>query len=301
MPKSAIERQSAESETRPYNPRMMFDQITIVGVGLIGGSVGLAAKARGLATRVVGVGRDRAKLARAAELGAVDSFTTEMAEGVAAAGLVVVCTPVDRIGADILRAAPHCRPGTIFTDGGSTKGNIIREVGGKLPRDIGYVPAHPLAGSEKNGVEYARADLFENRLTILTPISGTDAAAVDRVESFWKRLGSRVVRMAPDRHDRVLAGTSHLPHTVASAVAAITDPEWLAYSAGGWRDTTRIGGGDPTLWTAIFQANRDEVLTALGKLTGRLDEFRRLLESGDTDGLLRWLSEGKQVRDALGT
>jgi prephenate dehydrogenase len=280
---------------------MMFDQITIVGVGLIGGSVGLAAKARGLAARVVGVGRDRGKLARAAELGAVDSFTTEMKDGVAAAGLVVVCTPVDRIGADILRAAPHCRPGTIFTDGGSTKGNIVAEVEGKLPPGVAYVPAHPLAGSEKNGVEHAQADLFENRLTILTPTSATDAAAADRVESFWVQLGSRVVRMAPDRHDRVLAGTSHLPHAIASAVAANTDPEWVAYSAGGWRDTTRIAGGDPALWTAIFQANRAEVLAALGRLTGRLDEFRRMLESNDRDGVFRWLSEGKQVRDALGT
>ncbi len=279
----------------------MFDQITIVGVGLIGGSVGLAAKSRGLAGRVVGVGRDRAKLAKAAELGAVDDVTTDIEEGVAEADLIIVCTPVDRIASDILAAAPHCRPGTVFTDGGSTKGNIIADVEGKLPPGVAYVPAHPLAGSEKNGVEHARADLFENRLTILTPIPTTVPAAYFQVEEFWKRLGSRVVHEPPSRHDRILAATSHLPHVAASAVAAITDPKWLQFSAGGWRDTTRIAGGDPALWTAILLENRIDVLMAVYKLAERLDEFRRLLESNDRDGLFRWLSEGKQVRDALGT
>ena len=276
---------------------MLFDQITIVGVGLIGGSVGLAAKARGVARRVVGFGRR--PLTEALRRGAIDDFTSDLADAMRGAQLVVVCTPVDHIADVILRAATHCKPGTVFTDGGSTKAAIVSAVEGKLPPGIEYVPAHPIAGSEKNGVENARADLFENRLTILTPLEGCDA--VERVSAFWQALGSRVIAMSPDDHDRALASTSHLPHAVASAVAGITPVEWLPFAAGGFRDVTRIAGGDPHLWTAIFQANRDAVIAALEQFTSRLDEFRRLLESGDGAGLGQWLAEAKQVRDALGT
>jgi len=280
---------------------MLFDQITIVGVGLIGGSVGLAAKARGVAGRLVGVGRDRAKLETALRLGAIDTCETDLARGVADAGLVVVCTPVDRIGETILAAAPFCHPGTIFTDGGSTKGNILADLGGRLPASVAFVPAHPLAGSEKAGAEHARADLFVNRLTILTPVLGTEPAALERVEAFWRALGSRVARMTPGDHDRALATTSHLPHAVAAALAATTPVEWLPLTAGGFRDTTRIAGGDPAMWAAIFEANRAAVLAALAQFTDRVDLFRRLVEAGDGAGLLAWLAEAKRVRDALGS
>jgi prephenate dehydrogenase len=280
---------------------MPFDQITIVGVGLIGGSVGLAAKARGVAKRVVGVGRDGKNLAKAAELGAIDAHTTDLAEAVRGANLVVVCTPVDRIAETILRAAPHCRPGAIFTDGGSTKGNIVAELAGRVPPHVAYVPAHPLAGSEKTGAANGRADLFVNRVTILTPTADTDPAALDAVEGFWRALGSRVVRMTPDEHDRALATTSHLPHAVAAGLAGVTPADWLTLTAGGFRDTTRIAGGDPALWAAIFRANRDAVLAAVDQFSGRLAEFRTMLEAGDGAGLVRWLAEAKQVRDALGS
>jgi prephenate dehydrogenase len=278
---------------------MLFGQITVVGVGLIGGSVGLAAKARGVARRVIGVGRDPGKLEQAARLGAVDEVTTDLAEGVTRAGLVVVCTPVDRIAGDVRAAGSYARPGTLITDGGSTKGNIAAAVG-EPPPGVHFVPAHPLAGGEKGGVEHARADLFEGRVTILTPTDRTDPAAVERVEAFWRALGSRVVRMPHDDHDRALATTSHLPHAVAAGVAGVTPPEWLPLSAGGFRDVTRIAGGSPELWVPIFQANRDEVLAALDRFTDRLAEFRRLLEAGDGAGLARWLADAKQVRDALG-
>ena len=281
---------------------MLFEQITVVGVGLIGGSVGLAAKARGVARRVVGVGRDAATLSRAVELGAIDAFTTDLAEGVRDADLVVVCTPVDTIADVILKAAPHVRAGAIFTDGGSTKGSIVAAVADRLPRGVEYVPAHPLAGAEKNGVEHARADLYENRVTIvIEQESGADWDAFTRVGRFWASLGSRVISMNAEDHDRVLASTSHLPHAVAAGVAAVTNPDWLPLTAGGFRDVTRIAAGDPKLWAAIFQANREPVLAALTAFSARMDEFRRLLEAGDGAGLVRWLTEGKQVRDALGS
>ena len=280
---------------------MLFDQITILGVGLIGGSVGLAAKARGVATRVVGFGRSVKNLERARELGCIDQFATTLADAVKAADLVVVCTPVDRIASAILDSAPHCRPGTLFTDGGSTKGNILAELGDRLPDHVAFVPAHPLAGSEKTGPEYAKARLFHDRVTILTPNPGTDARAVARVEAFWKALGSRLVTMSPADHDRALATTSHLPHAVAAGVAGVTPPDWLTLTAGGFRDTTRIAGGDPALWAAIFLANREAVLHAVDGFASRLSEFRKFLDTGDRDGLIHWLSEAKQVRDALGS
>ncbi|MDB5308303.1 MAG: prephenate dehydrogenase/arogenate dehydrogenase family protein [Gemmataceae bacterium] len=280
---------------------MLFDQITIVGVGLIGSSIGLAAKARGVAGHVVGVGRDRAKLDRAVQLGAIDSFGTDLARGVVGSGLVVVCTPVDRIGGTILEGAKECRRGCLFTDGGSTKANIVAAVAGRLPPGVEFVPAHPLAGSEKTGAEHGRADLFVNRVTVLTPTARTDPDAVARVAAFWRGLGSQLVTMSPEDHDRALATTSHLPHAVAAAAAVVTPAEWLPLTAGGFRDTTRVAGGDPDLWAAIFLENRGAVLAAVAGFSARLDDFRRLLETGDGAGLVRWLAEAKQVRDALGT
>jgi prephenate dehydrogenase len=281
---------------------MQFEQVTIIGVGLIGGSVGLAAKTRGVARRVVGVDRSPEVLKKAEAVGAIDAGTAELAEGVREADLVVACTPVDTIAGVILAAAPHARAGTLFTDAGSTKQQIVMDLARRLPQHVAYVPAHPLAGSEKAGPEHGRADLFVNRTTVL--IVGRFAAEWDRtaaVGRFWEALGSRVTLMNADEHDRVLAFTSHLPHAVASAVAGATQKEWLNLTAGGFRDVTRVAAGDPGLWTAIFQANKEGVLAALAAFGDRLSEFRRLLESGDRAGLERWLTEGKQVRDALGT
>jgi prephenate dehydrogenase len=279
---------------------MRFEQITIVGVGLIGGSVGLAAKARGTAGRVVGVGRDRRKLDAAVAQGALDAGTTSLAEGVAGSDLIVVCTPVDRISRTIAEAAPHAGGATIFTDAGSTKRNLFQAAHWAMKDGQAFVPAHPLAGSEKTGCEHGRADLFEGRVCILTPEPG-DEDAVERVAGFWRGLGCRVVRMTAADHDEALATTSHLPHAVAAGMAGVTPVEWLPLTAGGWRDTTRIAGGDPGMWVPILLANRDAVLAAAHRFTSRLDEFRRLLEAGDGAGLGRWLAEAKQVRDALGS
>ncbi len=281
---------------------MHLEQLTIVGVGLIGGSVGLAAKTAGLATRVVGVGRDERTLERAVTLGAIDRGTKDLSEAVADADLVVVCTPVDRIAADILTAARSAPPRAIITDAGSTKGNILRELAGQLPpRGAMFIGSHPLAGSEKRGAAHGRADLFRDRLVVVTPTAETDLEALSVVELFWQRLGARVVRMDPFEHDKALAVTSHLPHAAASGLAGVTPLEWLNLSAGGFRDTTRVAAGDPDLWAAIFEANRDEVLAATDAYLRRMAQFRAALEGRDSAALVAWLTEAKQVRDALGS
>ncbi len=281
---------------------MHVETLTIVGVGLIGGSVGLAAKARGVARRVIGVGRDERTLARAASAGAIDSFTKNLADGASAADLVVVCTPVDRVAADVLTAAAAAPPRSVVTDAGSTKGNIVRALNGKMPAKAApFVGSHPLAGSEKKGAAHARADLFADRLVVVTPTAETDLEAAAVVDLFWQSLGARVVRMDPFEHDEAVAVTSHLPHAAASGLAAITPVGWLALTAGGFRDATRIAAADPELWAAIFEANREAVLAAADRFAGRMAEFRRALEAGDRAGLIRWLADGKKVRDALGS
>lgn len=280
---------------------MQIDQLTIVGVGLIGGSIGLAAKARGLAKRVVGVGRDDRTLARAAAGGAIDSFTTAIPDGVATADFVVVCTPVDRVAADVLAAVRGAPPRAVVTDAGSTKGNVVRELAGALPAGgAHFVGSHPLAGSEKKGAAFAKADLFADRVVVVTPTADTDPEAASVVDLFWLSLGARVVRMDPFEHDTALAFTSHLPHAAASGLAGATPPGWLTLTAGGFRDTTRIAAGDPDLWAAIFAANRDAVLAAVDAFTGRMAEFREALAAGDREKLAKWLGDGKRVRDALG-
>lgn len=274
---------------------MLFDTLAIVGVGLLGGSVGRAAKARGIARRVIGVGRSAEFLALAVELGTIDEYTTELAEAFAAADLVVIATPVDAISAVIRAGAPNAKPGAIITDVGSTKDSICSSA----PAGIQFVGSHPLAGSEKVGVEHARADLFEGRMVVVVPRNAREEA-VETVETFWRRLGARTTRMTAAEHDRAVAMTSHAPHAIASALAKTLPPEWLPLVASGFKDTTRVAAGDPALWKAIFFDNKDHVLAALGRFRRSLDGFESALGGDDAAGLLRWLDEGKQVRDALG-
>lgn len=184
---------------------MLFDSLTVVGVGLIGGSVGLAAKARAATRRVVGVGRHSASLARARELGAIDEFTTDLAAGVRSADVVVFCSPVDQIARQARQAAAAARPGVLFTDAGSTKGTIVRELDATLPPTVRFVGGHPLAGSEKQGAENASADLFDGRVCVLTPTATTDSAAVERATLFWQTLGCNVRRLTPEEHDLALS------------------------------------------------------------------------------------------------
>jgi prephenate dehydrogenase len=279
---------------------MKLHTLTIIGVGLLGGSIGLAARRRGVAERVLGTGRNQAGLDRARELGVIDAGTLDMTAAVRQAEIAVFCTPVDRIPEQILEAAAVCKPGTLLTDVGSTKGVIVKRLDGRLPPGVAFVGSHPLAGSEKRGPEFADADLFQDRLTVVTPTPRTDPKAVETITAFWQALGSRVRIMTPKAHDDAVAMTSHLPHLVASALASILPEELHDLTATGFRDTTRVASGDPSLWTAIFCQNRVAVLHALNQLKNYIGRFRRALEADDPQAIDALLTQAKKVRDALG-
>jgi len=278
-----------------------YDTVAIVGVGLIGGSIGLALRKRDLAKRVVGIGRRTVSLSKAESRGAVTESTTDLVKGVAQAELIVVCTPVSQIASDIERVAEACPEQAIVTDAGSTKSDIVAAVDNKLPRGVRFVGSHPLAGSEKNGPDNATADLFEDRVVVVTPTRKSDPDDVARISEFWSALGAKVLQTSPADHDRALAGTSHLPHLVAAALAAATpEPDW-ALCATGWRDTTRIAAGDPELWRQILLSNQANTLKSLTRFEKTLKSLRAALERNDGPRLERLLADAKRTRDALGS
>lgn len=281
-----------------------WDTVAVIGVGLIGGSIGLASRQRGLVRRVIGIGRHAERLERAAELGAVTEWTTQMEHGVAQADLVVVCTPVELIVEQVCRVAEACPAGAIITDVGSTKLQIVSELDRRLRdaarRKVGFVGSHPMAGSERSGVEYSQADLFENRVTVVTPSKNTCTRKRQAIEQFWRSLGSRVLRRSPADHDRAVAAVSHLPHLVASALAAATPANGRPLVGGGWRDTTRVAAGDVELWRQILWENRDHVLNSLHRFEKVLASFHDALLRDDPARLVELLTAGKQNRDAVG-
>jgi prephenate dehydrogenase len=279
---------------------MKITTLTIVGVGLIGGSIGLAAKRRGVATRVVGAGRQQASLDHARALGIIDEGFLDTTAAVREAELAVFCSPVDRIADQVLATAPGCSGGTLLTDTGSTKSAIVKAVERQLAPGVRFVGSHPLAGSEKRGPEHAHADLFDGRLTVVTQTTRTDPEALEKTAAFWRALGSRVRVMDPQEHDRALALTSHLPHLLAAALAGILPAPLHDLTAAGFRDTTRVAAGDPAIWTGIFVQNHAAVLDALQQLECQLGRFRAALQTGDAAALDALLAQAKKVRDALG-
>ncbi len=252
-----------------------------------------------MAERLVGVDRSEALLQRLRQKGVVDEVSDDLAAGVRDADMVVFCTPVDCIADQVLAAAEVCRPGTLLTDVGSTKGAIVRQLAERLPPHVAFVGSHPLAGSEKSGHEHARAELFKDRVVVVTPTERTAPEAVLRITAFWESLGARVRRLGPEEHDRAMALTSHLPHLLAAALAGILPPALVELTATGFRDTTRLAGGDPQLWQAIFLANREPLLAALDRLGGQLEAFRAALLQGDGPAIQRLLEEGKATRERL--
>jgi len=278
-----------------------LSSVAIVGTGLIGGSIGLGLRKFRLAEKIIGVGRRQASLRVARRVGAVTNTTVELPKGVAEAELVVVCTPVAGIVEHVREVARHCPQGTLITDVGSTKETIVAALDEGLPRDCRFLGGHPLAGSEKSGAGHARAELFEGRLAILTPTRNTRAEDFDLLERFWEGLGSVVVQMSAEEHDRAVAMTSHLPHVVAAALAAAVPENLFRLSGTGILDSTRLAAGDPVLWGQILALNRQHVLSALEKYGAELAALHAAIRDEDQAALERLLTIAKKNRDALGS
>lgn len=289
---------SAPASTPPA--RSAWETVAIVGVGLIGGSIGRGLLERGLARRVVGIGRNAAKLKNAKKLGAITDHSLDLAEGVAAADVVVLCTPVEMIAAQAGAAVEHAPAHALVTDAGSTKQKIVAAVEKQLRGRGHFVGSHPMAGSEKTGAAESRADLFDGKVVVVTPTKRTPPADAESIGEFWASLGARVLMMTPDAHDRAVAATSHLPHLLASVLAAVTRQEDAPLVASGWLDTTRVAAGDAELWRQILQSNDKHLLAALVRFEKQLTAARRALEQGDGARLTKLLVQGKAIRDALG-
>ena len=277
----------------------MFKQVTIVGLGLIGGSLGMAIRRRRLARRVVGLSRTEATLRAARRRGAIDIGTTDEADAVREADLVVLAVPVDRIVPQAKRLSRLMRPGSILTDVGSTKGSIVNALTGRLPRGVAFVGAHPLAGSEQRGIMAARMEVFQGSTCVVTKTAASDPRAVARMRTFWTRLADRVVVMTPERHDRLIAQVSHLPHVLAFCLVDATSSDALAVAPRSFLEATRVAKSDPELWDAILRDNRAAILEALGAFERRCRRMRRALDSGPSRRLVRFLHHAQAIRQAL--
>ena len=279
----------------------MIRRLSLVGLGLLGGSVAKAARADGLADEIVAVGRDRARLEPALREGVVDRISTRLEDGVADSDFCVLATPVATLTA-LLPTVWHALPAdAVLTDVGSTKGFIVDAAESLArARPLAFVGSHPMAGSEQSGYGVSRPDLFHGATVILTPTERTDSHAIKRVGAFWEGLGGRLVTLDPVTHDRATAAISHLPHLVADAlVDAVVrmDPRFLEIAGRGFKDTTRIAAADPQMWREIFQENRAALAEALAAFRGALDELERLLDAGDAAAVERALDRIRRTRE----
>lgn len=280
------------------NPSGAPDRVAILGVGLLGGSFGLAIRRRYPESRVIGFSRTRSSRDAALLRGAVDEATDDARSACRDADLVVVATPVNRIAELGIVAAEESRPDALVTDLGSTKADIVKAVEADRLARGKFVGAHPIAGGEKTGAEHAREDLFRGRPVVLTPTANTDPERLARSVEMWRGLGGQVVVMSPEDHDRNLASTSHVPHLVASTLAGLLPEAARELVGNGWIDTTRIASGDPEMWTSICLANRYAIADVLDQATCSLRLFREAVLAGDRDELFRLLEAAKRKRDA---
>ncbi len=283
-----------------------FRKLALIGFGLIGGSIARAAREQGLAGEIVTSARSAKTRARVTELGIVDRVVETNVEAARDADLVILCIPVGVCGAVAEEIGPHLKPGAIISDVGSVKGAVVRDMAPYLTAGVHFVPAHPVAGTENSGPDAGFAELFINRWCILTPPEGTDPDAVEKLRAFWAALGAKVEIMTPDHHDLVLAITSHLPHLIAYTIVGtadelegVTQSEVLKFSAGGFRDFTRIAASDPIMWRDVFLTNKDAVLEMLGTFNEDLSKLTRAIRRGDGEALFEHFSRTRAIRRSI--
>jgi cyclohexadieny/prephenate dehydrogenase len=286
----------------------LFNRLALIGVGLIGSSIARAARARGIVGTIVATARSEATRNRVIELGIADQVVATSAEAAKGSDLVIVCVPVGACGSVAAEIGPHLMQGAIVSDVGSVKAAVIKDMAPHLPSHVHFVPAHPVAGTEHSGPDAGFAELFVNRWCILTPADKTDAKPVQRLADFWRALGANVEVMTAQHHDLVLAITSHLPHLIAYTIvgtadelAAVTRSEVLKFSAGGFRDFTRIAASDPTMWRDVFLANKDAVLEMLGRFNEDLSTLTRAIRHGDGDTLFNLFNRTRAIRRGIVT
>ena len=284
----------------------VFPRLTVVGFGLIGGSIARAAKAYGLAAHVTAADASPAVRDRVRDLGVVDAVADTLAEAVREADAVVLSVPVGESGPVVAAMAPHVKPGAVISDVGSVKNAVIAAVTPHLPADASFVPAHPVAGTEFSGPDAGFAELFQNRWCILTPYERSTEAGVAAMRRLWEGFGARVEAMEPHHHDLVLAITSHVPHLIAYNIVGtaahleeVTQSEVMKFSAGGFRDFTRIASSDPTMWRDVFLNNKEAVLEMLGRFTEDLSALQRMVRYGDGDGLFELFTRTRAIRTGI--
>src|SRR5712672_2520747 len=286
--------------------RPLFDRLALIGVGLIGSSIARAARECGAVRSIVATARSAATRKRVVELGIADQVVGTNAEAVAGADLVIVCIPVGACGEVAKEIGPHLAQGATVSDVGSVKASVLHEMAPHLPAGIHFVPAHPVAGTEYSGPDSGFATLFVNRWCILTPPPDADQRPLERRKSFWQALGANLETITAEHHDLVLAVTSHLPHLIAYTIvgtadelAQVTRSEVLQFSAGGFRDFTRIAASDPTMWRDVFLANKEAVLEMLGRFNEDIAILTRAIRRGDGDALFNQFSRTRAIRRAI--
>ncbi len=283
-----------------------FDRIAIIGMGLIGSSIARTVREKKLAAHITAIDASAEVTKRVKELGFADAAVTNAAKGVVDADLVILCIPVGVNGKVAKAMAKGLKAGAIVSDVGSVKAAVIKAVQPHMPEGVHFVPAHPVAGTEHSGPDAGFASLFDGKWCILTPPEGTDPAAVEKVEAFWKAIGSKVEIMTPEHHDLVLAVTSHIPHLIAYNIVgtaddleAVTKGEVIKFSAGGFRDFTRIAASDPTMWRDVFLHNREAVLEVLGRFQEDLFSLQRAIRWGEGDKLFDLFTRTRAIRRGI--
>lgn len=284
----------------------LFDRLALIGIGLIGSSIALAARERGLVREIAISTRSPETLARAEELGLGDSYYPDAAQAVEGADLVILCVPVGANEAVAKWIAPALKPGAILTDVGSTKKSVVDAVAPHIPENVHFIPGHPIAGTEKSGPDAGFSTLFESRWCILTPPANTDPEALAKLTKFWEGCGSDVDVMDPEHHDLVLAIVSHLPHLIAYNIVGtaddletVTKSEVIKYSASGFRDFTRLAASDPTMWRDVCLNNKDAILEMLARFSEDLAALQRAIRWGDGDALFKLFTHTRGIRRSI--
>ncbi|MGG5819149.1 prephenate/arogenate dehydrogenase family protein [Falsiroseomonas sp. HW251] len=297
----------ASDAPRAAGATPLFDRLCLLGVGLIGSSIARVAKQRGdVARTIVAHARTPATLERVRELGIADVVEADPAKAVEGADCVIFCVPVGAYASVMKAVAPHLTPGTIVTDVGSTKGSVVRDLAPLLLRGVHLVPAHPMAGTEYSGPDAGFAELFQGRYTIVTPLPGTDAEALEKVKELWRRCGSMIETLDPATHDKVVAIVSHLPHLIAFTICSTADDlaeetkeAVLKFAASGFRDFTRIAASDPTMWRDVFLNNREALLEMLARFTEDAHALGRAVRWGQAEYIEDRIARGRKIRRGL--